>query len=203
MTSSDQFGSLIYILLISVLVALTLLALYRGRLGGALRDAALWVLIIGALVVGYSMRSDLFHIGERVFATLVPGYAISSEDGRTLEFVAGPDGHFQLSGEVDGTPVTFIADTGATTVLLTYEDALRAGIGPEQLQFRAPVQTANGMALAAPYKIGRLRTGEITRINVPALIAQRGMIDTSLLGMSFLGQLSSVEMRGDRLILRD
>jgi aspartyl protease family protein len=203
MMPSDQFGSLIYILLISALVALTLLALYRGRLGAALRDAALWLLIIGALVVGYSMRSDLFNIGERVFATLVPGYAISSEDGRILEFAAGPDGHFRLNGEVDGTPVTFIADTGATTVLLTYEDAMRAGIEPQQLQFRAPVQTANGMALAAAYKIGRLKTGEISRSNVPALIAQRGMIDTSLLGMTFLGQLSSVEMRGDRLILRD
>jgi aspartyl protease family protein len=51
--------------------------------------------------------------------------------------------------------------------------------------------------------IRSLAIGEISRSNVPALIAQPGLINTSLLGMSFLGRLSSFEVRGDRLILRD
>jgi aspartyl protease family protein len=57
--------------------------------------------------------------------------------------------------------------------------------------------------MAAPYKIKRLTTGEISRSNVQALIAQPGLTRTSLLGMSFLGRLSSFEVRRDRLVLRD
>jgi aspartyl protease family protein len=203
MAIPDQFGSLIYILVIGALVASTVVALYRGKFGRALRDAALWLLIMGVLIVGYAMRSDLSHISQRVFASLVPGYGVSSDDGKTLEFVAGPDGHFFVSGTVDGASITFVADTGATTVLLSYEDALRAGINVKRLNFSAPVQTANGLAMAAPYKIRLLTTGEISRSNVPALIAQPGLTQTSLLGMSFLGRLTSFEVRGDRLILHD
>jgi len=203
MTFFDRFGSLIHILLVGALVATVVVALYRGSFGKALRDAALWLLIMGLLITGYAMRNDLNHIGQRVFATLVPGYGVSSEDGKTLEFIAGPDGHFLISGSVEGTPVTFVADTGATTVLLSYEDAERAGIDVRALRFHAPVQTANGLATAAPYTIRSLTMGEIRRSNVPALIAQPGLTHTSLLGMSFLGRLSSFEVRGDRLILHD
>jgi aspartyl protease family protein len=203
MSIPDRYASLVYLLLIGMLVATTVVALYRGRFGRAFRDAALWLFIMGALIVGYTLRSDLNVIGQRVFATLMPGYGVSSEDGKTLEFFAGADGHFLIDAEVNGTPVTFVADTGATTVLLSYEDAVRAGIDVGALSFRSPVQTANGLAMAAPYKIKRLTTGEISRSNVQALIAQPGLTRTSLLGMSFLGRLSSFEVRRDRLVLRD
>ena len=203
MSIPDRYASLVYLLLIGMLVATTVVALYRGRFGRAFRDAALWLFIMGALIVGYTMRSDLNLIGQRVFATLMPGYGVSSEDGKTLEFFAGADGHFLIDATVDGTPVTFVADTGATTVLLSYEDAVRAGIDVSTLSFRSPVQTANGLAMAAPHKIKRLTTGEISRSNVQALIAQPGLTRSSLLGMSFLGRLSSFEVRRDRLVLRD
>lgn len=203
MPSTDQLGSSLYLLIIAAFVATVVVALYRAQWGKALRDAAAWLLIMGVLIAGYALRHELSHIGQRVFATLVPGYGIVSDEGRTLELVAGPDGHFRIRGAVDGMPVTFIADTGATTVLLSYQDAVRAGIDVENLRFHAPVQTANGLAMAAPYRIGELTTGEISRSNVQALIAQRGLIDASLLGMSFLGRLSSFEVRRDRLILRD
>ena len=203
MSIPDRYASLVYFLLIGTLVATTVVALYRGRFGRAFRDAALWFLIMGALIVGYTMRSDLNLIGQRVFATLMPGYGVSSEDGKTLEFFAGADGHFLIDAEVDGTPVTFVADTGATTVLLSYEDAVRVGIDVSTLRFSSPVQTANGLAMAAPYKIKQLATGGISRSNVQALIAQAGLTRTSLLGMSFLGRLSSFEVRRDRLVLRD
>jgi aspartyl protease family protein len=203
MSIPDRYASLVYLLLIGGLVATTVVALYRGRFGRAVRDAALWLFIMSALIVGYTMRSDLNLIGQRVFAMLMPGYGVSSEDGKTLEFFAGADGHFLIDAEVDGTPVTFVADTGATTVLLSYEDAVKADIDVGSLSFRSPVQTANGLAMAAPYRIKRLTTGEISRSNVQALIAQPGLTRTSLLGMSFLKRLSSFEVRRDRLVLRD
>ncbi|MGH6875248.1 MAG: retropepsin-like aspartic protease family protein, partial [Aestuariivirgaceae bacterium] len=151
----------------------------------------------------YVMRDDLRHVGQRMLAAFVPGYGVASEGGRTMEFIAGPDGHFLINGKVDDTSVTFIADTGATTVLLSYDDARRVGIEVDQLRYSSPVLTANGQAMAAPYRIGEITLGDITRRNVPAMVSQQGMIGTSLLGMSFLGRLSSFEVRGDRLILHD
>jgi aspartyl protease family protein len=88
-------------------------------------------------------------------------------------------------------------------VLLSYEDARRAGIDVEGLRFTSPVLTANGQAMAAPYKIGELTLGDIRRSNVAAMISQPGMAGMSLLGMSFLGGLSSFEVRGNQLILHD
>jgi aspartyl protease family protein len=194
---------MIYLLIIAGFAASAVMFLYRGRLGKALKDALAWLLIMLVLTAGYVMRDDLRHVGQRMLAAFVPGYGVASEDGRTMEFTAGPDGHFFIKGLVEDTSVIFIADTGATTVLLSYDDARRAGIDVDRLQFTAPVLTANGQALAAPYKIGEITLGEITRRNVPAMVSQPGMIGTSLLGMSFLGRLSSFEVRGDRLILRD
>jgi aspartyl protease family protein len=57
--------------------------------------------------------------------------------------------------------------------------------------------------MAAPYRIGTITLGDITRRNVAAMVSQQGAIGTSLLGMSFLGGLSSFEIRGDKLILHD
>ncbi|HEY7748211.1 MAG TPA: TIGR02281 family clan AA aspartic protease [Aestuariivirgaceae bacterium] len=203
MGSEIEFGWFAYLILIGAFVAASVVALYRGRFGRALRDAGLWLLIMAVLIVGYAMRSELGHVGQRVFAVLVPGHGISSNGGETLEFAAGPDGHFLINGSVDGVPVKFVVDTGATTVLLTYQDAQRTGIDVGSLRFSAPVQTANGLAMAAPYTLRRVETGGISRSNVQALIAQPDLINASLLGMSFLSRLSSFEVRGDRLILHD
>ena len=201
--SSDHIGRIIYLLIIGGFAASTVMFLYRGRLGKALKDALTWLLIMLVLTVGYVMRDDLRHVGQRVLAAFVPGYGVASQDGKTMEFIAGPDGHFLINGLIDGASVTFIADTGATTVLLTYDDARRIGIDVDRLRFTAPVLTANGQALAAPYSIGEITLGDISRRNVPAMVSQPGMIGTSLLGMSFLGRLSAFEVRGDRLILHD
>ena len=201
--SPDQIGSMIYLLIFGGLAASTVMFLYRGRLGKALKDALTWLFIMVILTVGYAMREDLRYVGERTLSAVVPGYGVASADGKTMQFTAGPDGHFLIKGKVDGTPLVFIADTGATTVLLSYEDARKAGIDMEGLQFTSPVLTANGQAMAAPYRISEITLGDIRRANVMAMISQPDMVGTSLLGMSFLGRLSSFEVRGNQLTLHD
>ncbi len=96
-----------------------------------------------------------------------------------------------------------IADTGASAVTLTPEDARTAGIDITRLDYAVTVSTANGPARAAPFTLQEVAVGSIRRDNVSALIAEAGKLDFSLLGMSFLRRLRSFEMQGDRLILRD
>ena len=102
-------------------------------------------------------------------------------------------GHIVLTGNVNGAPVRFLVDTGATLVALTPEDASAAGIERSGLTFDKTVNTANGPARAAFAELREVRIGELEVENVPAAV-----IDTlkqSVLGMSFLNRLKGLEMR--------
>jgi aspartyl protease family protein len=95
-----------------------------------------------------------------------------------------------------------ILDTGASSVVLTREDAKAAGLPLEVLAYTASIDTANGRTHAAPVTLDRIAIGGLVERSVDALVAQPGQLKTSLLGMSFLNRLQSWEVRGDRLLLR-
>jgi aspartyl protease family protein len=94
-----------------------------------------------------------------------------------------------------------MAHTGATLVVLTYEDAERLGHSPRSLEFSGIAQTANGVARMAPVTLDRVRVEDITVRDVPAAVAEQGALTTDLLGMSFLGGLKSFQMQGRELVL--
>ena len=96
-----------------------------------------------------------------------------------------------------------LVDTGASTVALDRDTARRVGIDVDALSYDAQVRTANGVASAAMVRLDSVSVGPIERRNVSALVTENDAIGVGLLGMSFLGQLASVEFRGDRLILTD
>lgn len=96
-----------------------------------------------------------------------------------------------------------MVDTGASLVALTYEDARRAGIVVKPSDFTHTAQTANGIARVAPVTIPRISIGDITVRNVAGVVSERGASERTLLGMSFLGRLSRVEMRGSTLLLQE
>ena len=95
-----------------------------------------------------------------------------------------------------------IVDTGASSIVLTPEDARAAGIDVDEMTFRVPVLTANGRTMAARIWLEDVAIGPRDRTRVEALIAQPGALSQSLLGMSFLSRLRSYEFSGDYLTLR-
>ena len=121
--------------------------------------------------------------------------------GGEVRLTADASGHFVFDAAINDRPVTLMADTGATVVVLTYEDAAKVGLSPQSLDFSARVQTANGVSRVAPVTLDRLRVGDITLRDVPAAVADRGALATNLLGMSFLGRLTRFELFGRELIL--
>jgi aspartyl protease family protein len=125
----------------------------------------------------------------------------SSSFAREVRLKADPRGHFVFEAAINDRPATFMADTGATLVVLTYEDAARLGLSPHSLDFTGLAETANGTARVAPVTLDRVRVDDITVRDVPALVAERGALGTNLLGMSFLGRLKSFQMQGSELIL--
>jgi aspartyl protease family protein len=113
------------------------------------------------------------------------------------------NGHFETTAEINGRDVDVMVDTGATIVALTYEDAERAGIYLKPSDYTHQVSTANGIAKVAPITIGTISIGSITVRNVRGAVAEQGKLGRTLLGMTFLGRLSRVEMLRNDLVLHE
>ena len=111
----------------------------------------------------------------------------------TLVYRAGPLGHVVLPASVNGAPIRFLVDTGASTVALSAADARAAGINPNALLFDKTTTTANGVVRVAPVLLREIRIEQLSVENVPAVVDAN--LSGSLLGMSFLSRLKSFEMR--------
>jgi clan AA aspartic protease (TIGR02281 family) len=118
---------------------------------------------------------------------------------RTLVYRTDQRGHVALTAIVNGAPVRFIVDTGATRVTLTAADARAAGIDPGGLVFNQRSQTANGLAREAPVTLREVRIDRLSIDNVSAAVNEN--LTVSLLGMSFLKRLKSFEMRDGSLTI--
>jgi aspartyl protease family protein len=194
-----------------VLVAVTVFVgaglIGRNTFGRAVRYSLSWVLILVGLVALYANREQVEWMARRMVAELIPGRPMMSEgtgtEGeRTVEVGRAFGGHFQVEAAVNGATVDMLVDTGASLVTLTYDDAIAAGIGVDELNFGINVFTANGATTAAPVILDRLAVGPIERRRIPALVARPATLDSSLLGLSFLDTLGGFSISGDRLVLQ-
>jgi len=113
---------------------------------------------------------------------------------------AGPRGHFLIEAVVNGEPVDFLIDTGASDVILDPDDAERLGFEPRALAFAQRYRTANGTVRAAPVTLRELRIGQQRLFEVRAAVNE-APIGVSLLGMSFLREFGGYRVAGDRLYL--
>ncbi len=203
--NNDDFGQLIYLIPIAGLLGAGILAGRRGDTGQALRNLAIWLVIILGLVAAYLYRNDANQFAGRMVAGLMPGRAVvvTGRDGTEVIIQKALGGHFQADVSVDGKTIPMLVDTGASSVVLSFDDAAAIGIDTAGLAYTVRVMTANGPAMAAPIRLDEIAIGPISRSNVRAMVAQDGMLNESLLGMSFLSTLSSLNMQTDELRLRD
>ena len=198
--SSRDFSSLAYKIGLVVFIAGTVLTLFRERFAQAVTAAMLWMAVGVLLVVGYSYRFELHQVADRVLAELVPGRVVSQ--GRSVAVARTSGGDFAINAQINGAHIAMVLDTGASSVVLTRDDAKAAGLPIEVLDYTVNIDTANGRTRAAPVTLDRIAVGNLVERSVDALVAQPGQLKTSLLGMSFLNRLQSWEVRGDHLILR-
>lgn len=203
--ADDQFARLVYYGAWGLALASAAVLMLRTRLGEALRGVAFWLLAFVVLVGLYTFLPDLNSLKNRLMAALVPGTLVAVNGPESRQFMAlrGMDDHFRLDGSIDGNPVTFVVDTGASVVAMDRATAEAIGIDTAKLRFTQEVTTANGIARAAPIRLDTVRVGDIVRHDVPAAITESEGLAVALLGMSFLKTLTSFDFRGDRLILTD
>jgi aspartyl protease family protein len=128
--------------------------------------------------------------------------ATSREPAGSVVLDADRRGHFFADVDVNGVYIRTMVDTGASMLALSAEDAEKAGISPRPGDKRGRVSTANGVVEVSVVRVAEVRLQGIRVSDVDAVIMPRGALQGTLLGMSFLNKLSSMEKRGDTLVLR-
>jgi aspartyl protease family protein len=188
----DMMVRITYLGLIVAAVGGALIAQNRHQMGKLAQTAAVWGLIFVGVVAGYGLWSDMNW-------QMLPRQTVLAETGQ-LVLPRAADGHFYATLKVDGVPLHFVVDTGATDLVLSRADAGRLGIDTAQLVYGGRASTANGTVSTAQVWLKDVTLGKVTLHDVRASV-NGGRMDMSLLGMTFLNRLSKVEMSGNRMIL--
>lgn len=188
----NDWPRLLYLGVLAVAVGAAVVVQFRGRLGQAVQQAAIWGLILTGLVAAFGLWEDIQRDITRQ-ATVT--------DGGAIEVPRSGDGHYHLTLRLNGTPVSFIVDTGATDMVLSRSDAARVGIDTEGLVFLGRAQTANGIVQTARVTLDTVELGPYSDADVPAQVTD-GAMPGSLLGMRYLERFDRLEISGDRLTLQ-
>ncbi|MFZ1413981.1 MAG: TIGR02281 family clan AA aspartic protease [Defluviicoccus sp.] len=171
----------------------------------AVKQLVVWSIVCVLAVVIWTDEGAIEALFRRVVATAGSVDAAVEEstgdDGaRVLTLRAGAGGHFWVDAEVNGNTVRFIVDTGATSVVLSEEDADRAGLRLSPRDYTALHRTAGGTVRAAPVTLREVHIGALGLRDVEAAV-NPALSGVSLLGMTFLNRLDGYEVRGDTLSL--
>jgi aspartyl protease family protein len=185
------------------LVSSAIVIARRTSLSIAARNMAIWVGIGAAILVGYSFRAELTTVYERARGEIMPASSVASTT-HSVTYTASDDGHFYVMGWVNGKPIRFVIDTGASAVVLSPADAQRAGFDPATLKYDLKSETANGegsgaAVTAATLAVGDNQGGHLVRINSVVMEVNSTPMSASLLGMSFLSRLDAVEVHGNQM----
>lgn len=157
-----------------------------------------WMLIL-AWVIGMGLLTLLFD--DRLSQQFNPNSKPSSPKGQgvgEVKLQQNRYGHYVTSGLINGQPVVFLLDTGATEVSIPYHLATQLALIPGRAAW---VQTANGRVQVARTTVAHLKIGAIELHNVSAHLNYADSTDEILLGMSALKQLEFSQQQ-DVLILR-
>jgi aspartyl protease family protein len=168
----------------------------EGMRGGALRWALVWLAagLVTVLLVPY-----LFRTGAAPNVAAAPAAAPVQAVARAT-YAADRYGHFVLDAVVNGEPIRFLVDTGASFVTLTTEDANAVGINLKTLNFNQKLATANGPIAAAAVTLREIRLGQMEQTDGPAMIIA-SPLPNPLLGMSYLRLLDGYDIRDGKLSL--
>ncbi|WP_353471987.1 TIGR02281 family clan AA aspartic protease [Salipiger sp. H15] len=190
--SEIDFGQLTYLGLLLAALVLWMFVRHRGQVVRKLQQLAAWGLIFLGTIAAIGLWDDIRH-------TVAPQQSVFAEQGR-IELPRASDGHYYMTLQINGTPVRFVVDTGATGMVLTQEDAERVGLTGEDLAFHSRARTANGAVETAPVRLDRVALGGFEDRNLPAFV-NGGEMDNSLLGMSYLQRFDRLEISGGKMVL--
>lgn len=196
---------------------------------GVLREAFTWVVVAGGLAYAVMNFDQIRALNAHLLgtpaadaaaghdpSTIAGGFARMltkaeaqrppqrrAPSGTSVELSSDSRGHFEANAEINGRDISGLVDTGASMVVLTYEDAERAGIYVKPSDFTVGSRTANGTARNAPVTLDQVCIESVCVRNVRAMVAEPGRLHVSLLGMTYLSRLARFEIRSGTLVLEE
>jgi len=187
-----DYASLIYlVLLISAIIA-WFIAQNRVSLGKLAQQALAWGLIFAAAMAVVALWDD-------IEGALIPKQSVIAAEGKIV-LPRERDGHYYVTADINGTPIRFTVDTGASEIVLSQSDAEAAGINTNDLAYIGRAYTANGEVRTAPVRLDNFSIGQIRETGLRAFVNQ-GPMDGSLLGMSYLQRYTKIEITDGALTL--
>ncbi|MCE2729968.1 MAG: TIGR02281 family clan AA aspartic protease [Sphingomonadaceae bacterium] len=185
---------------VCILLLMSSLAARRLPLGYVAKAAFAWIAIFAALFAIFSFRFEFKAVWERVKAD-ISGTAGQNVSGNEITIRRQDDGHYWLQVDVNGKPVRFMIDSGATTTAVNASTARETGIQVHADGYPVFLSTANGRVTAQrgiiqSFKIG---THEIGQHNV---VVSESFGDTNVLGMNFLDSMQSWKVEGNVMTLK-
>jgi aspartyl protease family protein len=196
LTFKEDSGQIVYEIIIILIVSS---AMASGKILQNLKYLAIWAGIFIILMTGYSYRHELSRIKEKVLADIIPTKGFHKAPD-SISFPVSSDGHFYIRAQVNGIPIIFLADTGASDIVLSPVDAGKLGIEKDELRFDRSYETANGTVRGSSIRIADLKIGKIHLKKIRASVNEAEM-RKSLLGMTFFRCLESYEVKNGVLTL--
>ncbi len=181
-----------YLILLGAMVIGWFFAQGRGSWNKTLQQAAIWIFIFGGAIAAYGLWNDISQ-------TVRPQQTVF-EEGNRIVVPRSSNGHYFIETTVNGAPMRFVLDTGATSLVLTEKDAAAAGLDPTELNYYSRAMTANGEVRTAPVRLDEITLGSVTDHDVPAVVNE-GEMRNSLMGMTYLQRWGRIEIAGDTLTL--
>ena len=132
-------------------------------------------------------------MGQQARAAAVPS------SGTSVVLSADARGHFVTDGQVNGSPIRFLVDTGASLISIPAAQAQRMALDYRKGQV-AIINTANGPVPAYRIRLDTVRVGDISVDGVDALVMEGSGMPFALLGMSFLNRMQ-MKQEGNMMTL--
>lgn len=183
---------------VCILLLVSSLAVRRLPLGYVAKAGLAWIAIFAALFAIFSFRFEFIGIWERVKADIsgTGGQSVSSE---AIELLRQGDGHYWLMVGINGKPVRFMVDSGATMTAINATTAKEVGV--EADGYPIILSTANGRLAAKRANVRSLTVGPHRIENHPVVVSER-FGDVNLLGMNFLNSMQSWRVEANKMVLQ-
>jgi aspartyl protease family protein len=170
--------------------------------GGALQTLSVGQKTVeGVVLVSVEADAATFDVqGKRVKVGLGQArFSASSSPTPSVVIAADARGIFVADGQVNGKPIQFVVDTGATVITLPASEARRLALDYQKGR-KTSMFTANGIAPVYHIRLDTVRLGNITLYAVDAVVVERDGLPVSLLGMSFLNRMD-IRREGNNMTL--
>ncbi len=185
-------GNLVYLVALLAALIFWFRPALRQGFSKTVQQMLIWGLIfVGAVVV--------IGTWEDIRQTVQP-YQVVVKDENRIEIPVSRDGHYYLTAEVNGEPIRFVVDTGASDLVLNKSDAEKVGIRLEDLRYFGRASTANGVVRTSIVRLDEIVVGPHVDRNFAASVTE-GEMRESLLGMSYLRNFEQITIANGLLIL--